>query len=195
MTVLIVGLVLFLGMHSLGFLAPGLRSGVIARLGENGWKGIAGFIGLIGFALLVWGYGEARIAPVGIWAPPVWTRHLGLLIMLPVFPLLFATYLPGRIQRAVVHPTLLAVILWAIAHLIANGNLADIVLFGSFLAWASLDRISLLFRTAPAVQGAPPGKSNDIIAVSLGVLLYFAFLFGVHAWMFGVSPLGTVAIR
>jgi uncharacterized membrane protein len=115
--------------------------------------------------------------------------------MLPVFPLLFATYLPGRIQRAVVHPTLLAVILWSIAHLIANGNLADLVLFGAFLAWAALDRISLLFRTAPPVQGAPPGKSNDLIAISLGVLLYFVFLFGVHSWLFGVSPLGVVAIR
>jgi uncharacterized membrane protein len=195
MTLLIFGLILFLGIHSAGFLAPSLRNGLIARVGENGWKGIAGFVALIGFAMVVWGYGDMRIAPVAIWAPPVWTRHLALLLMLPVFPLLVATYLPGRIQRATKHPTLIAVILWGSAHLLANGNLADIVLFGSFLAWASIDRISLMFRTAPPVQGAPESKSNDAIAISIGVMLYFAFLFGAHAWMFGISPLGVVAIR
>jgi len=193
MTILILGLVLFLGTHSLGFLAPGVRAQAIARLGENGWKGIYTMLSLIGFILLVWGYGEARIAPVGIWAPPVWTRHLGLLIMLPVFPLLFAMALPGRIQSAVGHPMVTAVILWAIAHLIANGNLADIVLFGAFLVWSVADRISFLFRNVAPVPGAPPGKYNDLIALVGGLAIYLAMLFGLHTWLFGVSPLGTVA--
>lgn len=191
MTILIVGLVLFLGVHSLGFLAPGVRAAAIARLGENGWKGVAGLLSLGGFVLLVWGYGEARIAPVGIWAPPVWTRHLGLLIMLPVFPLLLAMALPGRIQSAVGHPMVTSVILWAIAHLIANGNLADLVLFGAFLVWSLADRLSFLYRTADPVPGAPPGKYNDLIAIVAGLGLYAAFLLGLHTWLFGVSPLGT----
>ena len=193
MTVLIVGLVLFLGMHSLGFLAPAWRARTIDRLGQGPWMGIAGLVSLIGFVLLVWGYGEARVAPVGIWSPPVWTRHIGLLIMLPVFPLLLAMGLPGRIQSAVGHPMVTAVILWAAAHLIANGNLADIVLFGSFLVWSVADRISFLYRTPAPVQGAAPGKYNDLIAVVAGLGLYLAFLFRLHAWMFGVSPLGVAA--
>lgn len=192
MTLLILGLVLFLGIHSLGFLAPGLRAGLVGRLGENGWKGVAGLVGLIGFVLIVWGYGQARIAPVPLWAPPVWTRHLGLLIMLPVFPLLLAMGLPGRIQSAVGHPMVTAVIFWAIAHLIANGNLADVALFGAFLVWSVADRISFLFRPATPVPGAP-GKYNDLIAIALGLALYLGFLFGLHAWLFGVSPLGVSA--
>ncbi|MBP6733589.1 MAG: NnrU family protein, partial [Chromatiaceae bacterium] len=119
-----------------------------------------------------------------------WTRHLSLLIMLPVFPLLLATYLPGRIQAAVVHPMLTAVIVWALAHLTANGNLADLVLFGSFLAWSLADRISLLTRQAPAVQGAPRRTANDLIAIGAGLALYVVFLLWAHKWLFGVSPLG-----
>ena len=191
MAPLILGLALFLGIHSMGFLAPGLRARMIDGIGENGWKGLAGLASLIGFALIVWGYGQARIAPVPLWAPPVWTRHLGLLIMLPVFPLLLAMALPGRIQSWVGHPMVTAVILWAIAHLIANGNLADVLLFGAFLLWSLADRISFRYRTVAPVPGAPPGKYNDLIAIGIGLVLYLAFLFGLHAWLFGVSPLGV----
>jgi hypothetical protein len=112
-------------------------------------------------------------------------------LLLPAFPLLFAAFLPGRIQTWAKHPMLLAVILWALAHLIANGNLADVVLFGSFLAWSLTDRISFKWRTAPPVQGAPPGKANDWIALGLGPLLYGAFMGGAHLWLIGVSPLGV----
>ena len=194
MTILILGLVLFLGLHSLGFLAPAWRAGMLERLGAKGWQGAAGLVGLVGFLLIIWGYGLARVEPVPLYAPPTWTRHLGLLIMVPVFPLLLATYLPGRIQSAVVHPTLTAVIIWSIAHLIANGNLADIVLFGAFLVWSVADRISLLYRTPPVVQGAPPGKANDLIALVVGLGLYVAFLLWAHTWLFGVSPLGITAV-
>ena len=182
---------IFLGIHSLGFLAPAWRLSLIDRFGNTPGQGAAGLVALLGLVLIVWGYGLARVEPVPIFAPPVWTRHLGLLIMLPAFPLFFAAYLPGRIKEAVGHPMLTAVILWALAHLLANGNLADLVLFGALLFWALADRISLFSRVAPPVQGAPPGKANDLIAILLGLAVYLGFLFWAHAWLFGVSPLGS----
>lgn len=189
MGLLILGLVIFLGMHSLGMAAPTWRSHAIARLGKIPWKGIYSVASLLGFLLIVWGYGAARMDPLVLWHPPAWLRHLALLIMLPAFPLLLATYLPGRIQGTVKHPMLAAVKVWAVAHLLANGNLADLLLFGSFLIWAVADRISLRTRMGPPIQGAPPGKANDAIALLGGLVLYGAFIGGVHAWLFGVSPL------
>jgi uncharacterized membrane protein len=191
MTLLIAGIVVFLGVHSVAIVAPGWRERVIGRIGEPAWKGIYSLLSVVGFVLIVVGFDAARLHPVGIWAPPVWTRHLALLLMLPVFPLLLATYLPGRIQSTVRHPMLTAVKTWALAHLLANGNLADIILFGAFLAWAVADRISLKHRSAPAVPGAPAGRLNDLIAVVAGLGIYIAFVVAVHAWLFGVSPLGV----
>ena len=191
MTILILGLVLFLGVHSLAFLAPAWRQRQVDRLGNTAWQALGGLVALVGLVAIAWGYGQARLEPFGLYAPPLWPRHLGLLIMLLAFPLFFAAYLPGRIKEAVGHPMVTAVILWAIAHLVANGNLADLVLFGSFLLWALVDRVSLFYRIAPAVQGAPPGKANDLIAIVLGLGFYLGFLFWAHAWLFGVSPLGT----
>jgi uncharacterized membrane protein len=189
MTLLIAGLAVFLGVHSIGILAPAWRDRMVAQLGELPWKGLYAVASLAGFALIVWGYGLAREAPLGLWAPPPWTRHLTLLLMVPVFPLLLAAYLPGRIQTATGHPMLAAVKLWAFAHLLANGTLADLVLFGSLLAWAVADRISLKRRTPPSVPGAPPYKFNDLIALVAGLALYLAFVAWLHAWLIGVSPL------
>jgi uncharacterized membrane protein len=191
MTLLIVGLVLFLGVHSVGILAPAWRDRTAARLGAIPWQGLYSLASLAGFVLIVWGYGLVRQDPTVLYAPPTWTRHLALLLMVPVFPLLLATYLPGRIQATVKHPMLAAVKLWALAHLLANGNLADLVLFGAFLAWAVADRISLKRRTPPPVQGAPAGKANDWVALIAGLVLYAAFLGGLHTWLIGVSPLGV----
>ena len=134
MSVLILGLLVFLGVHSTGIFAPAWRDRMAARLGEIPWKGLYSAASLVGLVLIVWGYGLARQDPVAIYAPPVWLRHLALLLMVPVFPLLLATYLPGRIQSTVKHPMLSAVKLWAFTHLLVNGNLADLILFGSFLA-------------------------------------------------------------
>jgi uncharacterized membrane protein len=120
----------------------------------------------------------------------VWTRHLAALLTLPVFPLLLAAYLPGRIKTAAKHPMLLAVKLWATAHLLANGNLADLLLFGGLLAWAVADRISLKRRTPRPVPGAPPSAMNDAIAVIAGLAIYGLTAFWAHAWLFGVAPLG-----
>lgn len=191
MSVLILGLVIFLGVHSIGIFAPGLRERMVAQMGEVPWKGVYGLISLVGLLLIIWGWGLARIEPVPLWAPPTWMRHVSFLVMLPVFVLLLAAYLPGRIQSALGHPMLAAVKFWALAHLLANGNLADVVLFGSFLVWAVVDRISLKRRTPPSAPSAPAGKANDMIAIVGGLVLYVAFIGGLHEWLFGVSPLGV----
>ena len=192
--ILLLGLFLFISAHSLGFLARKTRAKVSGVVGEARWRGLVALASLIGLILICLGYWLARGEPVPFYTPAPWTRHLSLLIMVPVFPLLFATYLPGRIQDAVGHPTLVAVALWAFAHLLVNGNLADLLLFWSFLIWSVADLISLKYRPAPPVQGAPPGRFNDLIAIVAGLALYGVFLFWAHAWLIGVSPLGTSAL-
>jgi uncharacterized membrane protein len=188
---LIIGLVLFLGAHSISIVRPGLRAQAVGRIGEVPWKLAYAAVSLIGLVLVVQGYGAARaVDPVLLYDPPVWLRHVSLLLMLPVFVLLVAAYMPGRIQRALKHPMLAAVKLWAIAHLLANGTLADLLLFGSFLAWAIADVISLKRRTALATPGAPAGQWNDLIAVVAGLALYLAFLFYLHRLLMGVAPIG-----
>lgn len=190
MTLLILGLVLFLGIHSVAIAAPGWRDAQLARRGEAVWKGGYSIVSLVGLVLLIYGYGLARQSPVVLYTPPAALRHLALLLMLPVFPLLFAAYLPGRIQRAARHPMLLAVKLWASAHLLANGTLADVLLFGSFLLWAIADRIAVKRRAQPRhTPGAPPSKANDAIALVGGLAVYALFILGAHRWLFGVSPL------
>ena len=186
---LILGLVLFLGMHSVSIAAPAWRDAQVVRLGERPWKGIYTVVSLAGFAMLVVGYGLARHSPVVLYVPPTWTRHVTALLMLPVFPLFLATYLPGRIKTAAKHPTLVSVKLWAVAHLIANGTLADVLLFGGFLAWAVADRISMKHRTQRPLPAAPAGPLNDVIAIVAGLVLYGVFVAWAHQWLFGVSPM------
>ena len=192
MIVLLLGLVLFLGVHSVSIAAPGWRAAQIDRRGERAWTGFYVIVAGVGLALLIVGYGLARREPVVLYTPPVALRHLALLVMLPVFPLLFATYLPGRLRRAAKHPMLLATKLWATAHLLANGTLADVLLFGAFLAWAVADRISAKRRPAAEaheVPAAAPGAMNDLIAVVGGLAVYAGIVFWAHRWLFGVSPL------
>src|SRR5882757_5599441 len=190
MPLLIIGLVLFLGVHSVAIVAPALRARTIHRLGEGAWKGLYALASLVGFVLICYGFGLARQTPVMLYSPPTWLRHVALLLMLPVFPLLIAAYLPGRIKTAAKHPMLGAVKFWAFAHLLANGLLADVLLFGGFLAWAVMDRISLKRRPPQAIRTAPPGRFNDAIAVVLGLTLYALFIGWAHVKLFGVSPLG-----
>ncbi|MFC4311304.1 NnrU family protein [Steroidobacter flavus] len=190
MLYLILGLVLFLGVHSVEIFSPTFRSSAVARLGEKPYKGIYSVLSIIGFVLLIWGYGIARQHPILVYAPPVWMRHLTLLLMLPVFPLLLAAYLPGRIKAAVKHPMLASVKLWAFAHLLANGMLADVLLFGGFLLWAVADRISVKRRAVlRPLPGPPPSKFNDVIAVVGGLALYVVFVFWLHTKLIGVPPL------
>jgi len=188
--VLIIGLGVFLGVHSIAMLAPELRNRAMLRWGEGAWKGLHGLISLIGLVLIVRGFGLARQMPVVLYTPPVWMRDVTILFMLPVFPLLIAAYLPGRIQAAAKHPMLAAVKFWAFAHLFANGRLADVLLFGGFLAWAVLDRISLKRRPPQKLRTAPARRFDDVIAVVLGLALYVSFLGWAHVRLFGVAPLG-----
>lgn len=194
MTWLIVGLVLFLGVHSVSIVAPMARDRWAGALGENGWKGLYSVLSLAGLVLIVMGYGAAREAPVILYTPPAGLRHLAALLMLPVFILLLAAYLPGRIQRAARHPMLAAVKFWALAHLLANGSLADVLLFGGFLAWAVADRISVKRRAAAGLRVGPPlklsGSDRDLWAVIGGLLVYGVFAGWAHGALFGVRPFG-----
>ena len=192
MGIFVVGLVLFFAVHTVSIVAPQWRDGQVARLGEGPWKGIYSVVSAIGLGLLVYGYGVARQNPVVLYTPPTALRHLALLLMLPVFPLLVAAYVPGRIKAMAKHPMLLATKLWALAHLLANGTMADVLLFGGFLAWAVADRISVKRRPARPIPGAPPRPYNDVIVVVVGLALYALFVMGVHRWLFGVSPLPSI---
>ncbi|MGH8798186.1 MAG: NnrU family protein [Caldimonas sp.] len=192
MAIFLAGLLIFLGIHSVSIVAPVWRAGRVARLGERPWKGLYAAVSALGFVLLIFGYGVARHTPVVLYTPPVALRHLALLVMLPVFPLLLAAYLPGRIQGAAKHPMLLAVKLWAVAHLLANGTLVDVLLFGGFLVWAVADRISARRRPRGAIPGAPRRPYNDAIALVVGLALNALFVFGAHRWLIGVSPLASI---
>ncbi len=192
MSLLILGLVLFLGTHSVRIVADDWRGARIAGLGLMPWKGIYSVVSIIGFVLIVWGYGQARGNPVVLYSPPVWTRHIAALLTVPAFILLVAAYIPGtRIKRAVGHPMVAAVKIWAFAHLLANGTLADVVLFGAFLAWAVADYIAARRRdrAAGTVYAVGP-VSRDIAAVAIGLAAWAAFAFWLHAAWIGVRPFG-----
>ena len=191
MLVLIAGLILFLGIHSVRIVAEERRSAAIARMGEGPWKGIYSVVAFIGLALIVWGYGLSRLDPVVLWDPPIWTRHIAVTLNLIAF-VLFAFYLvpSGRIKARLGHPMILSVKVWAFAHLIANGTLADLLLFGTFLVWAVADFAVSRRRDRQAgiVRTAGPPR-NDLIAVAAGVLVWAAFVWRLHEWIIGVSPL------
>jgi len=189
MTLLILGLLVFLGVHSVSIVAPAGRDRWAAALGTGAWRGLYSLISLAGFVALIYGYGLARHAPVVLYVPPGWLRYVAFVLMLPVFPLLFAANLPGRIQRTVKHPMITAVKAWALAHLLVNGTLADVLLFGGFLVWAVADRISLKRRVPRPVRMAPPSPWNDSIAVFGGLLAYGLTVFWLHHLLIGVSLL------
>jgi uncharacterized membrane protein len=190
MGTLFAGLIIFLAIHSVAIVNDAWHRRMIERLGEWPWKALYSMIALAGLLLIIQGYGLARLEPVILYSPPAWLRHAAMLLLIPVFPLLLATYLPGRIRQTTRHPMLAATNLWAFAHLLANGTLADVVLFGSFLAWAVADRISLKHRAEPSVPLLPHSAGNDFIAVIAGLGLYVAFVLWLHAWLIGVAPLG-----
>lgn len=188
MIYLVLGLVLFLGMHSISIVAPAWRDRTAARLG-NAWKGLYSLTTIAGLIVIVWGYGIARQNPVILYAPPAWTRYITAVLMLPVFTLFLAAYFPGRIKGVLKHPMLLSVMLWAVAHLIATGTLADVVLFGGFLAWAVADRMSFKWRTPRPIPTAPSMKLNDGIAIVAGLAVYVVFEHWLHVRWIGVQPL------
>lgn len=185
---LITGLVIFLGVHSIAIVAPAWRNAMVRRLGAGPWKVLYSIVALVGLILVIQGYDAARMDAPWLYVPPAWTRHLGMLLLLPVFVLLLAAYLPGRIQGRLRHPMLMAVKLWALAHLLMNGSVADVLLFGGLLAWAVADRISLKRRGPHPAPGPrlPPTKLNDAVAIGGGIAIYFAFVLGLHTWLIGV---------
>ncbi len=188
MSLLIAGLVIFLGVHSISIVSPSWRDQMAASMGEWPWKGIYSVASLVGVVMISRGYGQARLDAVFLYFPPQWLQHAAMLMLLLVFPLVFAAYFPGRIKSAVKHPMLLAIQIWALGHLLANGRLADVVLFGSFLLWAGADRISMNYREQRTIPSAPPSKSNDLIAVVGGLAVYGIFVIWLHQWLIGVKP-------
>jgi uncharacterized membrane protein len=194
MLTLVVGLVLFLGAHSVRVFAEGWRASTIARVGEKPWKGVYSLVSLAGFVLLVVGYGLARHNPVVLWnPPPVGMRHLASLLTLVAFVLLAAAYVPGNQLKAKLHhPMILGVKVWALAHLLANNMLADLVLFGGFLVWAVLDYRAARRRDRAVRTVYPQGTvGRTAIAVVAGVLAWAVFAFWAHRVLIGVSPMGV----
>ena len=192
MTVLILGLVLFLGAHSARIFADDWRGSVRTRYGENAWKGGYSLLSLAGFGLILWGFGLARQTPVPLWQPPVAMRHVAALLMLLSFILLVAAYVPKNgLKARLHHPMVLAVKVWAFAHLLANGTLADTVLFGAFLLWAALDFRSSRQRDRAAGTVYPPGTAaGTVTTVVIGVIAWAVFAFWAHGVLIGVRPFG-----
>ena len=192
MSLLILGLVLFLGLHSVRIFAEGWRATVRARLGEGAWKGLYSLLSLAGFALIVVGYGAARQSPVVLWPSPTWTRHLAALLTLPAFVFLFGAYVPGNaIKARLKHPMILGVKVWALAHLLANNTLADLLLFGGFLLWAVLCfRAARQRDRAASVVYAPGRAGPTVLTVLVGVAAWAGFAFWGHAALIGVRPFG-----
>ena len=189
--ILLIGLILFLGIHCIPSLTV-FRSSLIERFGFSTYKLTYSIIAIVGLFLVVLGYYNAGLFPnVLLYVPPTGLRHLMLLLMLPVFVLFFSSFGSGYIKQTVKHPMLLSIKIWAFSHLLVNGEVASIVLFGSFLAWAIYDRISMKRRDAleesPQNNGNMPNIKADITASVAGLLLYFLFIWKLHLWIFGVS--------
>jgi len=192
MVYLILGLVIFLGVHSVRIVADDWRTQTRARIGEQAFKGIYSVLSLIGFVLIVWGFGIARETPTLVWLPPAGLRHGAALLNVLAFVFLVAAYVPGNgIKARVHHPMVLGVKTWALAHLVSNGNLAHMVLFGSFLIWAVLDFISA--RRRDRVQGIqyPAGTTaSTVTTVLLGVVVAGVFAMWLHGMLIGIKPFG-----
>jgi uncharacterized membrane protein len=187
----VVGLVIFLGLHSTRIFAERGRAKAIARLGEGPWKGVYSLLSLIGFVLIIWGFGLARGTAAELWAPPVWARHTTVLLMLFSLILIGAyIFKKSHVAVAVHHPMVWGVAVWGAGHLIANGSAADVLLFGAFLVWAVADLHSSYSRDRlNAVVYPAPEWGATIGAIALGVVLWIALLGGLHLWLFGVSPM------
>lgn len=189
MLILILGLVIFLGVHSIRIVAPEWREQRRAAMGEGPWRGVYSLASLVGFVLIVWGFGMARGETGYLYDPPVWMRHVAALLMLFAFIALAVSQFPaGRLKPVLKHPMLLAVKIWAVAHLLANGETAAVILFGAFLAWAVADRIAVKRRADPIP--APGPVKWDVIGIVVGVVFYVLFIWKLHFWLIGVAPLG-----
>jgi uncharacterized membrane protein len=192
MSYLVLGLALFLGVHSIRIFADGWRTRRLAQMGEAAYKGMYALASAIGFAMIVWGFSIARETPVMLWTPPTGMRHAASLLTLVAFILLVAAYVPGNTLKARLHhPMVLAVKTWALAHLLANGSVAHLVLFGAFLLWAVLDFISARRRDRAARTQFPQGTTAGTAAtVAIGIAAWAGFAFWGHGLLIGVKPFG-----
>ena len=192
MTCLIIGLVLFLGAHSIRMVADAWRTQAIASWGEKPFKGVYTLIALVGFYAMVTGYAEARLQTVALWTPPIATRHISVLLMLLASVLMAAAYVPrNHLKLRMGHPMVLSVKVWALAHLLANGNLADVVLFGSFLLWSVFNFKAARARDRAAAPLQINAKTSaTLLTLLIGVAIWALFAFYLHAQLVGVSPLG-----
>ena len=192
MAILFLGLILFLGVHSVRIFADGWRSATIARIGAMPWKGLYSVVSIIGFVVLVWGFRVARADTLVLWSPPVWTRHIAALLMMGSFILLVAAYVPHNSLKARLHhPMVLGVKTWALAHLMANGVAADVVLFGAFLIWAVLSFRAARQRDRAANTVYPPGNAAwTAITVAVGLVAWSVFALLLHGPLIGVRPFG-----
>jgi uncharacterized membrane protein len=191
LTLMILGLVLFLGAHSLPARRD-LRARAITSLGEGGYKAGYALVSLVGIALIAWGFSYYRATGwIDVWNPPRALKHITVALMLPAVILVVAAFIRGHIYTAVKHPMLAGVKLWAATHLLANGDIGSIILFGSFLGWAVFDRISLKHRTDAGAPAIPVGGwGNDLIAVAVGIIAYLALAFAFHPVVIGVPVVG-----
>lgn len=186
----VLGLVLFLGVHSIRIVADGWRTGMISRTGFLPWKGVYALLSIAGFVLLVWGYGESRYASAVLYNPPVFTRHIAGLFMLISLVLIAAAYVPrNHIKAALGHPMYVGIKVWAFAHLIANGRLVDVILFGAFMAWAIVGFIAARKRDRAAGTTYPAGDElRTVLTVVAGIGAWAVLASGLHLWLIGVSP-------
>ncbi len=192
MGLLVLGIVVLFGVHLLRIVVPGLRAMLIARLGKPTFLALYGLVSLAGLCLVVVGFGQARASTGLLYAPPVFLKHVALLLMLPAFICLAAGFLPaGRIAVKTRHPQVLAIKIWALAHLLANGETASVLLFGAFLAWGVIARISLKRRARAGEDVLPVFRSPrfDVMAIALGLLAYGLFVLKLHEVLIGVSPI------
>ena len=191
MPVLIIGLVVFLGLHSTRIFAEDWRAARIASLGERKWKLLYSIASGIGLALIVWGYGMARTTPVLLWNPPLWTRHLASVLVLVAFVMIVAAYVPrNHFKAAFGHPMYAGVKTWAFAHLIANGMLADLLLFGGFLVWSVLGFRSARRRDRKQQVTYPAGSARGtIVTLAVGAIAWAIFAFYLHGPLIGVRPI------
>ena len=192
MLLLITGLVIFLGCHTIGYGPAAWKAGLTARLGIGGYKGVYSLLSLVGFVLLIIGYGQARLMPEVLWPSPAWTRHATVALLLPTMIMLVATYVPNNaIKASLGHPMILSVKTWALAHLISNGSLADLVLFGSFLTWGVLAFVVSRRRDrANPPEPRPVTLGATLVCVVAGSIVWAVFLMGGHKLLIGVSPWG-----
>jgi uncharacterized membrane protein len=192
MTLLVLGIVLFLGVHLLRVVAPGFRQAMIARMGKGAWAGLFSVASILTLILLIYGFAQARQVTMPIYTPPIWMAHIAITLMLVAMICLAASLLPaGRIATKVKHPMVLSVKIWALAHLLANGDSASVLLFGAFLAWGVILRISLKRRERAGEPVLRPFVSarNDIYAIVIGVIAWVLIIWRLHEWIIGVSPL------